>query len=155
MVPQCPGHGGVVVCNVAGHEADELHRARHLPVPRHVEGVQVGVRAEAAQLQVHLLGVRAGAGDHVGGDAGPVLSRAVNGHSRRFKVPRIPENAPTRTIAKVRWQLYLPPVPHRDEHAAVVGLAAGHLAADAEVNLVPSEVVEPLALGGSVTEVTR
>ena len=55
-------------------------------------------------------------------------------------------------FAKVRWQLYLPPVPHGDEHAAVVGLAASHLAADGEVNLVPREVVEPLTLFDNVTE---
>ena len=64
-VCQHPGQCGLVVLNHARLKAKEKYDARVLLVLGDIEGVDVGVRAEAPQLEVHLLLVLAGAG--VGG----------------------------------------------------------------------------------------
>ena len=51
-----------VILNDAGHQADEVDTPL-LGVPGHKELVQVGVRTQPPQLEVHLARVLAGAGD--------------------------------------------------------------------------------------------
>ena len=104
-------------------------------IPGDVELVNVGDWTQTPELEVHLVLVLAGAGDDVVGDAGPVLGRSC--------------------VASVSTHHYLlpllPPLPHGDEDPAVVGVAAPDLAADAEVHLLPREVMPPVTLGLRVT----
>ena len=53
-----------VILNDAGHQADEVDTPL-LVVPGHKELVQVGVWTQPPQLEVHLAGVLAGAGDRL------------------------------------------------------------------------------------------
>ena len=154
MFCQCPGDLGGVVTNGAGHQTQQLHRPGPLlvpgqcvnnintihvtschTVPGDVELVNVGDWTQAPELEVHLVLVLAGAGDDVVGDAGPVLDSSC--------------------VASVSTHHYLlpllPPLPHGDEDPAVVGVAAPDLAADAEVHLLPREVMPPVTLGLRVT----